>query len=64
MRLSDATVPPVIAVSGLASRADHLRTEAAGFAGQLDKPFDEHRLFAAIETRTGASTTTRTRSSR
>jgi DNA-binding response OmpR family regulator len=53
MTLSDATVRPVIAMSGLTSSADHLRTEAAGFAGQLDKPFDERRLFAAIETAIG-----------
>ena len=49
-QMPDDTLPPVIAMSGLTSSADHVRTEAAGFAGQLDKPFDEHRLFVAIET--------------
>lgn len=48
--LPDDRVPPVIATSGLTSSADHMRTEAAGFAGHLNKPFDEHRLVAAIET--------------
>jgi len=43
------THEPIIAMSGLASSADHQRIEAAGFAGYLDKPFDDVRLLAAID---------------
>ena len=47
-RLADHPHPPVIAVSGFGSSADHLATQAAGFTGHVDKPFDTGRLLAAV----------------
>jgi CheY-like chemotaxis protein len=43
------THQPVIAISGFASSADHQRIKVAGFAGHIDKPFDDVRLLAAID---------------
>ena len=48
-QLDGHTRQPVIAISGLASSADHQRIKAAGFAGYVDKPFDDVRLLAAID---------------
>jgi len=47
--LEGHTHQPVIAISGLASSADHRRIKAAGFAGHIDEPFDDVRLLAAID---------------
>jgi signal transduction histidine kinase len=46
--LEGLTHPPVIAIADLASSTDHLRIATAGFAANIDKPFDEVRLLAAI----------------
>lgn len=47
-RLEGHAHQPVIAISGLASSADHRRTEEAGFEAHIDKPFSNDRLLAAV----------------
>ena len=47
-RIAGAAHPPVIAVSSLASSTDHVLTEAVGFSGHIDKPFEDRRLLAAV----------------
>lgn len=42
--------PPVVAISGLASKGDRERTSAAGFRAHLGKPFDVDTLVATVRT--------------
>ena len=47
--LEGHTAQPVIAISDLTSSGDDRRLKAAGFAGHINKPFDDVRLLAAID---------------
>jgi signal transduction histidine kinase/CheY-like chemotaxis protein len=49
-RLGGADQPPVVAISGLASKADREKTRVAGFDGHLSKPFDFDTLVATLRT--------------
>jgi len=41
--------PPIVALTGFTSASDHQRTRDAGFAGHLDKPFDDTSLLSAVQ---------------
>lgn len=47
-RLEGHEREPVVAVSGFTDSADHLRAQAAGFDGYLDRPFDDAQLLAIV----------------
>ncbi len=47
-RIQGRDHPPVVAVSGLVSQFDHQHTQAAGFEGHLNKPFDDKALVSAV----------------
>lgn len=50
IRIQGPDHPPVVAVSALVSKRDHERTEAAGFEGHINKPFDDMALVSAVRT--------------
>jgi signal transduction histidine kinase/ActR/RegA family two-component response regulator len=54
-RATLAAHPPVLALTAMASEADHQRTREAGFDGHLDKPFDKSALVAAVAVALDAS---------
>jgi signal transduction histidine kinase/CheY-like chemotaxis protein len=45
--------PPVVAISGLASKGDHEKTREAGFEAHLSKPFDFDALVSTVQTTIG-----------
>jgi CheY-like chemotaxis protein len=47
---------PVVALTALASQADHERTRDAGFLAHIDKPFNAARIVQAVTGALGAQT--------
>lgn len=58
-RMAGAAAPPVVAMTSLVSAGDRERTQAAGFADHLKKPFDDAALTAMVRATLAAHPTRR-----